>query len=95
MSEVKELKERSYSRNVDYKKINEEKRYCNEQVIQEVAEKLNLSYSLVKSVIDAQSKFTSNVIKGGGLETIVMPYLGKFKVSPTKIQKMMAKGLQH
>jgi hypothetical protein len=95
MSEVKEPKERSYSRDVDYKKINEEKRYCNEQVIQEIAANLDLSYDLVKSVVDAQSKFTSNIIKGGGLETIVMPYLGKFKVSPTKIQKMMAKGLHH
>jgi hypothetical protein len=95
MSEIKEKKEHKFIRKVDYKKLNENKEFCNEQIIQEVSEKMSIPYAVVKSVAEAQSKFTSDTIRGGGLETIVMPYLGKFKVAPKRVQILMRKGLQH
>jgi hypothetical protein len=85
---------RSYRSNIDYKKLNENKRFCNTDVIQEVAEELDLPEDLVASIAAAQSGYTAQTIKAGGLETILFVYLGKFKVNPFQVQKMMANSMK-
>lgn len=79
---------------IDYQKLNASKRFCNDDLIREVAEKLNISEQLVKEVVEAQAKLAAKTIKSGGLETVILPYLGKLKVNPYHIQKLMAKSMK-
>ena len=88
-----ERKERRKSR-VNYKELNANKKFCNEEVIIEVAEDLHVSQDIVRRVADSQSKFTAQIVKSGALETIMYVHLGKFKVNPYQIQKMMANAMK-
>lgn len=75
-----------------YKQLNANKKFLNADVIAEVAEEFDLPFDTVKGIVDAQFKFTAQTIKGGGLETIMFVYLGKFKVNPRQVQKIRANG---
>lgn len=77
-------------RRVDYHKLNSSKRFCNDLIISEIAEELEIEISLVEKVAQSQSKFTVNTFRRGGMESVTYVYLGKFKVNPFKVQKMMA-----
>lgn len=79
---------------VNYKELNEKKRFCNNDVYHEVSEELNLPTALIQLVADSQSKFTASTMKAGGMESITMVYLGKFKVNPRQVQKMMGKSMR-
>lgn len=83
-----------HKRKVDYRKLNAGKRFCNTDVEHEVGEKLGISHLLVRQVAEAQSKFILQTIKGGGMEVITMVYLGKLKVNPYQVQKMMGKQMK-
>lgn len=78
---------------IDYKKLNAEKKFCNEEVLADVAEELDLSLDVVRDIVDAQSAFTARTMKAGGMETIMYVYLGKFKVGLYQVQKMMANAM--
>ena len=80
---------------VDYKKLNESKRFCNQDLIVEVAEKLGVSEQLVKEIAEAQAKLAAKTIKSGTLQTIILPYLGKLKVNPYQVQKMMGNSMKN
>lgn len=86
--------EKKYKRKVDYKKLNRDKKFANEDIISEVAESLNVSEALVRSIQDTQSKFHALRTKAGGLESIMYVYLGKFKVNHRQVQKMMANSMK-
>lgn len=75
---------------VNYEELNKRKVFCNEDVIREVAEELNIHPSIVKDIADAQSKHSLRIMKAGGMQAIIYVYLGKFKVNAKKVQKMMA-----
>lgn len=86
--------EKKLKRKINYKELNSNKKFCNEEVITEVAEELNVPQSLVRLIEQSQSKYTKQTIKAGGLESIIYVYLGRFKVNPRQIQKMMVNGMR-
>lgn len=79
---------------IDYKKLNENKRFCNEDVIDKVAADLGLNPNTVRKVLEIQSEYTATTIRNGGMEQIIYPYIGRFKVNHRKVQKMMAKQMR-
>jgi glutamate formiminotransferase len=79
---------------VNYEELNAAKRFCNKDVIEDVAEELGLPVHLITDIVETQSKFTLQTIQGGGLETIMYVYLGKFKINPRQVQKLMAKSMR-
>lgn len=79
---------------VNYKELNANKRFCNDDVLEEISEELDLPKHIVASIVDAQSQFTARTIQSGGLETIIFAYLGKFKINPRQVQKMMANSMR-
>ncbi len=74
---------------MDYKKINENKKVANEEIIEEVSDELGVPADLVREVIDNQFIYASRIIKMGNLEDIIIPYLGKFKPNTRRIVKAM------
>lgn len=81
-------------RKISYEELNKSKRFCNDDVCSEIANEFNVKEDLVRRIMEIQSKFTATTIKAGGLETIIIPYLGKFKVNPAQVSKMRANGLK-
>lgn len=79
---------------VDYRKLNESKRFCNNDLIVEVAEKLQVPEHLVKEIAEVQGRFAAKTIKSGTLKTVILPYLGKLKVNPYHVQKLMANSMK-
>lgn len=79
---------------IDYKKLNENKRFCNDDLIHDIVDKHQIKEDLVREIIEAQSKFAAKIIKSGGLQTIILPYLGKLRVNPYHVQKLMAKSMK-
>jgi nucleoid DNA-binding protein len=79
---------------VNYAELNAKKKFCNNDLIHEVADKLNVGESMVKAIVDSQSKFTAYTIKSGTMDSIAIVYLGKFKVNPKQVQKMMSKSMK-
>lgn len=88
------MTERKKRNRFDYKKFNADKRFCNKDVIYDVSQELNIAEELVQQVADSQSEYTARTMRAGGLETIIYVYIGKFKVNPLQIQKMMANGMK-
>jgi len=75
---------------VDYEALNKGKKFCNEDVIREVAEEFNVHESIVRGIANVQSEHTLRVMKSGTMKSIIYVYLGKFKVNARRVQKMMA-----
>ncbi len=75
---------------IDYRKINQNKRYCNEQVYYEVAENLEVPEQLVKDIFNAQSEFTAKIIKRGAFESVTFVYLGKIKAKLRAVSKILS-----
>lgn len=73
-----------------YTKINTTRVYCNEELYEETAEELDISISLVKEIVHANSQFIRRVIETGGFENVILPYLGKVKSKPRSVQKAAA-----
>lgn len=79
---------------MDYRDINQNRRIANEQLYIEVAEELNIpgiTSATVKEIVEAQSEFLFDTIRTGGLDNVIFPYLGKFKVNPRKLQAVINK----
>lgn len=53
----------------------------NNQVVEEVANELGLTKSLVNLVVSHQTKYTTEVIKADHYESVRWAYLGIFKVN--------------
>jgi len=70
----------------DYTKINENKRFANQDILEETIEELQLDPTLVEEVILANSKFVRSVIETGAYESITLPYLGKLKAKLRSVQ---------
>lgn len=77
---------------IDYSKIEESKKFCNTELYDLVAEEFNIPVEQVKGIIESQFTFTFSVIKGGSLKSVLLPYLGKFKVNHKRVQRIMANG---
>lgn len=75
---------------IDYTKINENKKFCNAEIIEEVAEELGLSIHLVKGIIASNSDFLRKTIETGAYESIHLPYLGKLKAKLRSVQKALS-----
>ena len=70
----------------DYTKINQSKNYCNTEILDEVIEERGSTLQLVSEIIDRHSKFIKRTIETGAFETVTLPYLGKIKSNPRKVQ---------
>lgn len=70
------------------KNNNKDKRFCNEEIYEEVSEELQLDISLIKEVAKAHSEFARVTIETGAFESIILPYLGKLKAKLKSVQKM-------
>jgi hypothetical protein len=80
------------SKALDFDKNNaKDKRFCNEEIYEEVSEELQLPIDLVKEVGQAHSEFSKMIIETGAFENITLPYLGKLKAKLRSVQKMTAK----
>lgn len=62
-----------------YKEINANRKICNEEIYDEIAEEEDLSPQLVKEILTAHSSFTITIVKIGAFESVIFPYLGKVK----------------
>jgi hypothetical protein len=85
---------REVKKRINYKELNANKRFCNDDVLEATAEELDLPKHLVASIVESQSKLTARTIQSGGLETIMYVYLGKFKINPLQVQRMMANSMK-
>jgi hypothetical protein len=79
---------------INYKELNANKKFCNADVVEDVAEELGISSHIIAGIVETQSRYTAQVIQAGGLETIMFVYLGKFKINPRQVQKMMANSMK-
>lgn len=71
---------------IDYRKINQGKKFCNVVITEETAEELNVSLELVKEIIQANQEFSRKTIERGAYENVTLPYLGKLKARHKAIQ---------
>jgi len=62
----------------------------NQELYEEVADEIGVDEKLVQEVVNAHSKFTAKIVRVGAFEGVIMPYLGKIKVNPYKVQKIAA-----
>tara|TARA_R100001086_G_scaffold152454_1_gene81150 strand:+ start:1297 stop:1602 length:306 start_codon:yes stop_codon:yes gene_type:complete len=56
-----------------------ERKPINEELLQEIAEDIDLPVKMVKEIVNSQSKFTAEVIRSGLFDTVRWPYFGTFK----------------
>lgn len=61
---------------------------CNKEIINEVAVELGISPTHVEEITKFVGDYTIDVIKGGTFETVMLPYFGKYKAVPKRIEKM-------
>ncbi len=71
----------------DYTNANKERKFCNTELYDEVAEELGVDINLVKEVVSANSTFIKETIERGAFESVIMPYLGKIKAKLRSVQK--------
>ena len=55
-------------------------------ILQKLATKYNLPIQKIEEAVYYQFKYVSSVMKGGGFESIRLPYLGKFHVLPGRLK---------
>jgi len=70
----------------DFTKINENKVYCNVEILDEVVEERKSSLQLVSSIVEHHSQFIRRTIETGAYENVLLPYLGKIKCNTRKVQ---------
>jgi nucleoid DNA-binding protein len=75
----------------DYTKVNAKKNFCNEIIIEEVADERKVSVELVREVVHSHSRYILEIIKSGAFESISLPYLGKLKAKLRSVQKARSK----
>jgi predicted transcriptional regulator len=69
-----------------WKKVNEERKVANDAIYIEIADELGIPESKVREYVKSQSDMFLRTIKTGAFETFIMPYLGKAKVNPRRVQ---------
>lgn len=75
----------------DYREVNKNKRFCNVDIVEETAQELGVSESLVKDIVGFHSKMSRTVIETGAFESVTLPYLGKLKAKLKSKQKADSK----
>ena len=58
------------------------------ELIKEVQKELGGSYSEIESVVESQFQFIKYTIEKGLFNSVRMPYFGRFKVNPYRLQKL-------
>lgn len=59
---------------------------CNQRIMKQIGLDLNLPQSLIEDVLKSVSSYTADVIRMGGMEGVMLPYLGKLQVKPESQQ---------
>ena len=57
-----------------------------EEIIYSLANKYNLPLKKVKQMIEYQFKFVSNVMKKGEIDSVRLPYFGKWSVNKNRVK---------
>ena len=57
-----------------------------EELIYSLANKYDLPLKKVKQLIEYQFKFVEKIMKKGNLDSIRLPYFGKFTVNPKRVK---------
>jgi len=87
-----EIQEGKLYKVLDFEKNNtKDKRFCNEEIYEEVSEELQVDLSLVQEVAKAHTEFSRMIIETGAFESVTLPYLGKLKAKLKSVQKMTGK----
>lgn len=55
----------------------------------ELSKEMGLRYGIVQDIVDFQFKFVAKTISSGTLDTVVLPYMGKFTVSAKTVSSIM------
>ena len=71
---------RRYWSNVKREKVDQK------VILQRLATKYGLPIQKVEEAVYYQFKYTACIIKGGGFESVRLPYLGKFHVLPGRLK---------
>ena len=58
------------------------------EIIKEVQKELEGNYSEIESVVESQFEFIRYTIEKGLFNSVRMPYFGRFKVNPYRLQKL-------
>jgi len=58
------------------------------ELIKEVQKELGGSCSEIESVVESQFQFIKYTIEKGLFNSVRMPYFGRFKVNPYRLQKL-------
>lgn len=54
------------------------------KIIADIALEMNMDPVMVKNIIWSQFNYAARIIKQGGFDSIMFPYLGKFRVKPNR-----------
>ena len=54
------------------------------RVIADIALEINMDPRLVKEIIWSQFAYVNRIMKRGGFDSVMLPYLGKFRVKPNR-----------
>lgn len=59
----------------------------NPRLLEDVKRETGESVSLIRSIISFQNRYIIDIMKEGAFETVMLPYLGKFKPNIKAIQR--------
>lgn len=57
-------------------------------LLETASEELKIPLDIVKKVYPSQFEFVAKKIREGGLETIMLPYIGKFQVKKRSLKRV-------
>lgn len=58
----------------------------NRQLVRETSRQSKSPESKIQSVIDFVGEYTAKIIRNGGLDTVVVPYFGKFEAKIRQVK---------
>lgn len=56
-----------------------------ERLIKQIASNLDIDEEVIEKVIRSQFKFVKDVIESGEMQSIHLPYFGKFAIKPNRL----------
>jgi len=65
---------------------NNQRSFCNEACVQEVAKELGLPLKTVRAIIDSQFEYVKVTMESDSFDSVRLPYLGVFKSKPKEVQ---------
>lgn len=66
-----------------------------DNLIDKVAAELNLDPELVEKVVRSQFKFVKDVMESGNMQSVMLPYFGKFAVKESRLKYLPEDFLQN